>query len=109
MLLEILESNTCFLFQVMIMDNGIPQLSSTTRVVIAVEDINDHAPEFDQKFYKVQIPATAKIDQPLFQVSLIGLTLNIFLLFPPILLCFNTRIHTLTFNNTDFLLFSSVK
>lgn len=53
------------------MDNGIPQLSSTTRVVIAVEDINDHAPEFDQKFYKVQIPATAKIDQPLFQVSLL--------------------------------------
>lgn len=105
MLLEILESNTCFLFQVMIMDNGIPQLSSTTRVVIAVEDINDHAPEFDQKFYKVQIPATAKIDQPLFQVSLVGLTLNIFLLFP---LCFNTRIHTLTLNYTDFLLFSSV-
>lgn len=55
----------------MIMDNGIPQLSSTTRVVIAVEDINDHAPEFDQKFYKVQIPATAKIDQPLFQVRVL--------------------------------------
>lgn len=53
----------------MVMDNGIPQLSSTTRVVIEVEDINDHSPEFDQKFYKVQIPANAKIDQPLFQVS----------------------------------------
>lgn len=64
------------------MDNGIPQLSSTTRVVIAVEDINDHAPEFDQKFYKVQIPATAKIDQPLFQVKYFAFSLTIiFLLF----------------------------
>lgn len=50
------------------MDNGVPQLSSTTRVVIAVEDVNDHSPEFDQKFYKVQIPATAILDQALFQV-----------------------------------------
>lgn len=52
----------------MVTDNGIPQLSSTTRVVIAVEDINDHSPEFDQKVYKVQIPSNAKIDQSLFQV-----------------------------------------
>jgi len=54
----------------MVMDNGVPQLSSTTRVVISVEDINDHSPEFDQKLYKVQIPANAKIEQTLFQVSL---------------------------------------
>lgn len=52
----------------MVIDNGIPQLSSTTRVVITVEDINDHSPEFDQKFFKVQISPNAKIDQPLFQV-----------------------------------------
>lgn len=51
------------------MDNGAPQLSSTTRVVVQVEDVNDHTPEFDQKLYKVQIPANAKIDQVLFQVS----------------------------------------
>lgn len=50
------------------MDNGVPQLSSTTRVVISVEDVNDHSPEFDQKFYKVQIPASAALDQALFQV-----------------------------------------
>lgn len=55
----------------MVIDNGVPELSSTTRVVVIVEDINDHNPEFDQKFYKVQIPANAKIDQPLFQVSII--------------------------------------
>lgn len=54
--------------KVMVTDNGIPQLSSTTRVVITVDDINDHSPEFDQKFYKVQIPSNARVDQPLFQV-----------------------------------------
>lgn len=53
----------------MLTDNGIPQLSSTTRIVVTVDDINDHTPEFDQKFYKVQIPANAKVDQALFQVS----------------------------------------
>ncbi|XP_055629293.1 fat-like cadherin-related tumor suppressor homolog isoform X5 [Toxorhynchites rutilus septentrionalis] len=56
------------ILEVLVMDNGAPQLSSTTRVVVQVEDVNDHAPEFDQKLYKVQIPANAKIDQPLFQV-----------------------------------------
>ena len=50
------------------MDNGVPELSSTTRVVVTVEDKNDHTPEFDQKLYKVQMPANAKIDQALFQV-----------------------------------------
>ncbi|XP_058123843.1 fat-like cadherin-related tumor suppressor homolog [Anopheles ziemanni] len=55
------------ILEVLVMDSGAPQLSSTTRVVVQVEDINDHAPEFDQKMYKVQIPANAKIDQPLFQ------------------------------------------
>lgn len=54
----------------MVMDNGIPQLSSTTRIVVDVEDINDHGPEFDQKSYKVQIPANAKLDQALFQVRI---------------------------------------
>lgn len=52
------------------MDDGEPtQLSSTTRVVISVSDVNDNAPEFDQKSYNVEIPSNAKIDQKLFQVS----------------------------------------
>jgi hypothetical protein len=55
--------------QVMIMDDGEPQLSSTTRVVIKVEDVNDCAPEFDQKTYNVEVPSNAKLNQKLFQVS----------------------------------------
>jgi hypothetical protein len=54
--------------QVMIMDDGEPQLSSTTRVVIKVEDVNDCAPEFDQKTYNVKVPSNAKLNQKLFQV-----------------------------------------
>lgn len=56
-------------FQVTVRDNGRPPLSSTTRVVIQVADINDHGPEFEQKFYKVQIPASPATDKPLFQVE----------------------------------------
>lgn len=53
------------------MDDGEPtQLSSTTRVVISVQDVNDNAPEFDQKTYNVEIPSNAEINQKLFQVSL---------------------------------------
>lgn len=55
----------------MIIDDGEPtQLSSTTRVVISVQDINDNAPEFDQKTYNVEIPSNAEINQKLFQVRL---------------------------------------
>lgn len=50
-------------------DNGTPKLSSTTRVVITVADVNDNGPEFQQKFYKAQIPATAKMDDKLYQVT----------------------------------------
>ncbi len=58
------------ILQVMIMDDGEPQLSSTTRVVIKVEDVNDNAPEFDQKTYNVEVPSNAKFNQKLFQVGL---------------------------------------
>lgn len=51
-------------------DDGRPSLASTTRVVISVADINDHGPEFEQKFYTVQIPASPSTDKPLFQVRI---------------------------------------
>lgn len=53
----------------MVMDNGSPQLSSTTRIVINVGDFNDHPPKFDLHVYNVQIPSNAQIDQKVFQVS----------------------------------------
>ena len=52
-------------------DNGTPALSSTTRVVVTVEDVNDHAPECEQMFYKVTIPEATNLDMPLFQVRIV--------------------------------------
>lgn len=52
----------------LISDNGDPPLSSTTRVVVKVDDVNDNTPEFEQGFYKVQIPATADSERAIFQV-----------------------------------------
>ena len=49
-------------------DDGRPPLSSTTRVVVEVQDINDHGPKFDQKYYTVRIPASLDTEKPLFQV-----------------------------------------
>lgn len=44
-----------------ISDNGTPALHSTTRVVVTVVDVNDNAPEFQETFYKMQVPALAGI------------------------------------------------
>ncbi|XP_053978063.1 fat-like cadherin-related tumor suppressor homolog isoform X1 [Hylaeus volcanicus] len=62
------ENQAEHVLEVTVRDDGRPSLSSTTRVVIAVADINDHGPEFEQKFYTVQIPASPSIEKPLFQV-----------------------------------------
>ncbi|XP_066592660.1 fat-like cadherin-related tumor suppressor homolog isoform X2 [Prorops nasuta] len=62
------ENQAEHVLEVTVRDDGKPALSSTTRVVVEVEDINDHGPEFEQKFYTVQIPATSNMDEPLFQV-----------------------------------------
>lgn len=55
--------------QVTVSDSGVPSLASTTRVVISVDDINDHAPEFDQPYYKVLVPASDNSNLQVFQVS----------------------------------------
>lgn len=47
----------------MVIDNGNPTLSSSTRVVVKVDDVNDNAPEFLERFYKIQIPSTV-VAQP---------------------------------------------
>nr|XP_034195560.1 fat-like cadherin-related tumor suppressor homolog isoform X8 [Osmia lignaria] len=63
------ENQAEHVLEVTVRDDGRPSLSSTTRVVISVADINDHGPEFEQKFYTVQIPASPSTDKPLFQKS----------------------------------------
>lgn len=83
--------------QVVLTDNGSPKLSSTTRVVITVADVNDNGPEFQQKFYKAQIPATAKIDDKLYQVSDSITSFRCILFFPcgPLLLTYQATTNTI--------------
>lgn len=57
-------------FQVSISDNGSPILTSTTRVVVSVLDINDNSPVFDQRVYKVQVPSTTNMNESIFQVRI---------------------------------------
>ena len=46
------------ILEVLVSDNGQPPLNSTTRVVVSVEDENDHAPEFLERYIKVNVPET---------------------------------------------------
>ncbi|XP_066149601.1 fat-like cadherin-related tumor suppressor homolog isoform X2 [Euwallacea fornicatus] len=55
------------ILEVLVSDNGTPQLSSTTRVVVTVDDVNDNAPEFEQAFYTITIPASGNYDRAMFQ------------------------------------------
>jgi len=50
-----------------VIDDGVPVLSSTTSVVIAVEDVNDNAPEMLKKAYRFKIPETQPVQEPLVQ------------------------------------------
>ena len=56
------------LLQVTVSDNGSPPLSSTTRVVVIVDDVNDNAPQFEQSFYHIVIPETQHHDSAVIQV-----------------------------------------
>ncbi|XP_037811069.1 fat-like cadherin-related tumor suppressor homolog, partial [Lucilia sericata] len=52
------ENQAEHILEIYISDNGQPALYSTTRVVVLVDDINDNVPQFDQRFYKVQVPSS---------------------------------------------------
>ncbi|XP_059483774.1 fat-like cadherin-related tumor suppressor homolog isoform X2 [Neocloeon triangulifer] len=59
------ENQAEHILEVTVSDQGSPALSSTTRVVVQVEDTNDHAPEFREKYIKADIPALT--DSSVFQ------------------------------------------
>ncbi|XP_032591457.1 fat-like cadherin-related tumor suppressor homolog isoform X2 [Drosophila grimshawi] len=65
------ENQAEHILEVSISDNGSPILTSTTRVVVSVLDINDNSPVFDQRVYKVQVPSTTYINESIFQVHAI--------------------------------------
>lgn len=55
------ETNAVYDFQVVAKDRGSPSRSSTTSVIIRVQDINDNDPVFDPKVYEASV---SEIDPP---------------------------------------------
>lgn len=41
---------------IMAKDAGVPSLSAKVSVIIYLHDVNDHAPEFQRKYYEIAIP-----------------------------------------------------
>jgi len=50
------EQQSEYLLVVMATDRGVVPQSSTARVVVRVDDVNDHAPQFQQQSYVAQVP-----------------------------------------------------
>lgn len=46
-----------------------PPLSSSSRVVVIVDDVNDHAPQFEQSFYQLLVLETHDQKSPVAQVK----------------------------------------
>ncbi|KAL1459776.1 hypothetical protein WDU94_011730 [Cyamophila willieti] len=64
------ENQAEHVLEVTVTDDGPPApLSSTTRVIITVDDVNDNGPEFEQSFYHVNIPETRHRDEALAQTG----------------------------------------
>ncbi|XP_012662417.1 protocadherin beta-8 [Otolemur garnettii] len=59
------------------LDGGSPPRSGTAQVYIEVVDFNDNAPEFEQPFYRVQIPEDSPIGFPVVTVSATDIDIGI--------------------------------
>lgn len=54
------ESQSQYSLEVQVSDGGDPLLSSTSRVLIDVTDVNDHSPVFLEQYYSIRVPAGRK-------------------------------------------------
>lgn len=61
------ESQAQHWLEVQVSDGGEPLLSSTTRVLVQVTDVNDNPPIFLEQYYSVKVPAGKRYN-PHFQV-----------------------------------------
>lgn len=51
-------------------DRGVPSLASEVPVIVYVEDMNDHAPRFEQSVYQASIPEDLVAGSTILQVWL---------------------------------------
>ena len=68
------ESKKFYVLRILAVDHGKPPLSSTQEYRIAVQDVNDHFPQFVQQKYQFAVKGSAKIGTKIGTVS-IGTTL----------------------------------
>ncbi|GFT62553.1 fat-like cadherin-related tumor suppressor, partial [Nephila pilipes] len=54
------ETQAEHVLEISVSDNGDPALTSSTRIVVKVLDVNDHAPSFFQRLQRCYIPQMAK-------------------------------------------------
>lgn len=59
------ENQAEHILEITISDDGTPPLSSTTQVIVTVEDVNDNTPIFEESFYHFIIPETRHQESPL--------------------------------------------
>ncbi|XP_076315433.1 protocadherin Fat 1-like [Tachypleus tridentatus] len=55
------ESQSEHVLEILVRDSGEPSLSSTTRVVVTVEDINDNDPQFTESLYRCPVLVSNKM------------------------------------------------
>ncbi|KAG8191618.1 hypothetical protein JTE90_018547 [Oedothorax gibbosus] len=62
------ETQVEHVLEITVSDNGVSPLTSTTRVVVKVIDVNDHAPTFFQRLQRCYVPQQPKQGPTLCQV-----------------------------------------
>ena len=50
-------------------DSGLPPMSTTTTVIVRIQDVNDNQPIFDQSFYNVSVSEDMDVGQCILKVS----------------------------------------
>nr|CAG4640600.1 EOG090X0007 [Eulimnadia texana] len=63
------EKQSRYELTVVAMDSGTPVLTGTGSVVVFVEDVNDHGPEFPRSSYSTDVPEDAAVGTEVVQVS----------------------------------------
>ncbi|KAM6981316.1 protocadherin Fat 4 [Aplochiton taeniatus] len=62
-------STPSYQLEVLCLDQGVPQLSSTLLLTVSVYDVNDNAPVFQQLSYEVIIPESEPVNSRFFRVE----------------------------------------
>lgn len=63
------EKQPFYRFEVVFIDSGTPQQSSSASITVEVTDANDNTPQFSREEYHMTVNAPVQVDNPLFSIS----------------------------------------